>query len=75
MEFGSVWKDIDLIFALLTREGDDIRYNNMANLLTEKMFTNHNSLLFRQHTVNQYFCVFCRVQYGTLPCHSTALIA
>jgi len=42
MEFICVWIDIYLIFALLTTECDDKRYNDMTNLLTEKMFTNHN---------------------------------
>jgi len=30
----------------------------MANLLAQKKFTDYNSSLLRQHTVNQYFFVF-----------------
>jgi len=33
----------------------------MANLLEEKMFTNYNSSILRQHTVKKYVFVFYRV--------------
>jgi len=34
---------------------------NMATLVAKKMFTNYNSSLLREHTVNQSFIAFYRV--------------
>ena len=33
----------------------------MANLLEEKMFTNYNSSILREHTVKKYVFVFYRI--------------
>jgi hypothetical protein len=48
---------------------------NVATSLAEKMFTNYKSSLWTQHTVNQSFSVFYRIQYGLLRCHSSVLMA
>ena len=37
--------------------------HNMTTLLAEKMFTNCNTTILRQHTVNKYF--FCVVLFST----------
>jgi hypothetical protein len=40
---------------------NSLKKNNMATLFEEKIFTNYNLSLVRQHTVNQYFFVFYQV--------------
>jgi hypothetical protein len=47
----------------------------MAILFAERMFTNYNTSLSRQHTVNLSFSVFYPVTYGPLLCHSVVLLA